>query len=197
MSELKNEFDRSFVGAAGAFDTSHQLATLRLDPEGIAVSATGTFFVSDEYGPAVFEFDRQGNIVRRLDLPSDFLIANPNADPNQELLGNLVGRQANRGMEGLAISPDGDTLFGIMQNALLQDNALTPGTKRSAADPRTSTTGPLPTYASALPRTVARPRLKIRAPSGSLRMNQTRRNKRRLSWRQRKKLCRSALSFPP
>ena len=43
----------------------------------------------------------------------------------------------------------------------------------------------------------ARPRLKIRAKPASLRMNETRRNKRRLSWRQRKKLCRSALSFPP
>ena len=28
-------------------------------------------------------------------------------------------------MEGLAISPDGTTLFGIMQNALIQDHALT------------------------------------------------------------------------
>src|SRR6185436_753846 len=43
-------------------------------------------------------------------------------------LGNTSGRQANRGMEGLAISPDGSTLFGIMQNALLQDHALNPGT---------------------------------------------------------------------
>jgi len=31
-------------------------------------------------------------------------------------------------MEGLAISPDGKTLFGIMQNALLQDHGLNPGT---------------------------------------------------------------------
>jgi hypothetical protein len=31
-------------------------------------------------------------------------------------------------MEGLAISPDGLTLFGLMQNALLQDNGLSPGT---------------------------------------------------------------------
>jgi hypothetical protein len=31
-------------------------------------------------------------------------------------------------MEGLAISPDGTTLFGIMQNALIQDNGLTQGT---------------------------------------------------------------------
>ena len=31
-------------------------------------------------------------------------------------------------MEGLAISPDGRTLFGIMQNALIQDHGLSPGT---------------------------------------------------------------------
>ena len=35
---------------------------------------------------------------------------------------NTTGRQANRGMEGLAITPNGRTLVGIMQNALLQDH---------------------------------------------------------------------------
>ena len=32
-----------------------------------------------------------------------------------------VGRTANKGMEGLAITPDGNTLVGIMQDALIQD----------------------------------------------------------------------------
>lgn len=64
--------------------------------------------------------------MRRLELPARFALANPSADPNEELLGNTAGRQANRGMEGLAISPDGSTLFGIMQNALLQDHGLNP-----------------------------------------------------------------------
>src|SRR5262249_10629431 len=41
---------------------------------------------------------------------------------------NKSGRQANRGMEGLAITPDGSRLVGLMQNALIQDGAL-------AADP--------------------------------------------------------------
>jgi len=58
--------------------------------------------------------------------PAKFAIANGSADPNEELLGNSSGHQANRGMEGLAISPDGTTLFGIMQNALLQDHGLNP-----------------------------------------------------------------------
>ena len=125
---LKNESGQTFGGAAGAFDASDMLATLRLDPEGIRVGSQGTFFISDEYGPYVFEFNRQGHLIRRLDVPSKFFIANPDADPNAELLNNSAGRQANRGMEGLAISPDGSTLFGFMQNALLQDNGLSPGT---------------------------------------------------------------------
>ena len=118
---LRDADGEPFVGAAGAFAD-------RLDPEGIRVSSAGTVYISDEYGPAISEFDRQGNLVQRIDVPDDFAIATPSADPTAELLGNTSGRQANRGMEGLAISPDGTTLFGIMQNALLQDNALNPGT---------------------------------------------------------------------
>jgi hypothetical protein len=124
---LKNEAGNTFVGAAGAF-AANEFASLRLDPEGIRVGYNGTFYISDEYGPYVFEFDRQGHLLRRIPVPSKFFIANPSADPTAELLGNTSGRQANRGMEGLAISPDGTTLFGTMQNALLQDNALNPGT---------------------------------------------------------------------
>src|SRR5882757_8759206 len=38
-----------------------------------------------------------------------------------EISGNTAGRTANKGMEGLAITHDGRTLVGIMQNALIQD----------------------------------------------------------------------------
>ena len=124
---LKNQNGENFVGAAGSFVVNDDLATLRLDPEGIRVSPHGTFYVSDEYGPYLFEFNRQGHLIRRLEVPSKFFISNPSATPDSELLGNLAGRQANRGMEGLAISPDGRTLFGIMQNALIQDNGLEAG----------------------------------------------------------------------
>jgi hypothetical protein len=124
---LKNEFGQTFVGAAGAFAMNNEPA-LRLDPEGIRVGPDGTFFISDEYGPDLLEFDRQGHLLRRIAVPPKFLIANPSSDPIAELLGNTFGRQANRGMEGLAISPDGRTLFGMMQNALIQDHGLNPGT---------------------------------------------------------------------
>lgn len=125
---LKNEAGQTFVGAAGAFVLNNDLKTLRLDPEGIRVGPNGTFFLSDEYGPSVFEFDRQGHLLRRLGVPPEFLIAAPSSNANAELLNNMSGRQANRGMEGLAITPDGSTLVGIMQSALLQDHGLNPGT---------------------------------------------------------------------
>ena len=125
---LKNDFGRTFVGAAGAVDATNEFGTLRLDPEGIRVGPDGTFFISDEYGPYLFEFNRQGHLLRRIAVPQKFAIDSPSGNPTEELLGNSSGRQANRGMEGLAISPDGGTLFGIMQNALLQDFGLAAGT---------------------------------------------------------------------
>jgi Esterase-like activity of phytase len=125
---LKNELGQTFVGAAGAFDVNDELATLRLDPEGIRVGPNGNFYVSDEYGPYVFEFNRQGHLVQRISVPSKLLIDHPSSNANSELLNNTSGRQSNRGMEGLAISPNGSTLFGIMQSALLQDHGLVPNT---------------------------------------------------------------------
>jgi Esterase-like activity of phytase len=100
-------------------------ASLRFDPEGVRVSPAGTFFVSDEYGPYVYEFNAAGGRLRVLPMPAKFLIDHPNAVGTNELPpGNNKGRQANRGMEGLALSPDGSKLYGIMQNALIQDGAL-------------------------------------------------------------------------
>jgi hypothetical protein len=110
------------------FDGNSALANLplRLDSEGIRVGRYGnTFYISDEMGPFLYEFDRTtGQRIKSLNVPSKFLIDNPRASLAQELTANTKGRQPNRGMEGLAISPDGGTLFGIMQNPLIQDNAI-------------------------------------------------------------------------
>lgn len=99
----------------------------RFDPEGIRVAPDGTFYVSDEYGPNIYHFDASGKQIGKIAVPDKFKIANPNADTTLELTGNTAGRQANRGMEGLAISPDGKYLYGIMQNSLIQDGSFDPG----------------------------------------------------------------------
>lgn len=103
--------------------TSGNAAFGRLDPEAIRLSNDGrTVFVSDEYGPYVRQFDRAtGKLVRTYELPANLDIANLSPRVADEIANNTSGRTTNKGMEGLAITPDGKTLVGFMQAALLQD----------------------------------------------------------------------------
>lgn len=103
--------------------TSGNAAFGRLDPEAIRLSNDGrSVFVSDEYGPYVRQFDRAtGKLVRTYELPANLDIANLSPRVNDEIANNTSGRTTNKGMEGLAITPDGKTLVGFMQAALLQD----------------------------------------------------------------------------
>lgn len=98
----------------------------RFDPEGLRVSNDGrSVFVSDEYGPYVRQFDRQtGKLIRTFKLPDHLNVANLSSKGDTEISGNTSGRVANKGMEGLAITPDGKTLVGIMQAPLIQDAAV-------------------------------------------------------------------------
>jgi hypothetical protein len=95
----------------------------RLDPESIRVANDGqSVFVSDEYGPHVYQFDRHtGERLRSFPLPAEFSITQLSPRGDVEISGNSVGRVSNKGMEGLALSPDGKMLFGAMQSPLLQD----------------------------------------------------------------------------
>ena len=95
----------------------------RLDPEGIRVSNDGkSVFISDEYGPYVYQFDRlTGTRTNTFTLPGAFSAANLSPQGATEISGNSSGRVANNGMEGLAITPDGKTLVGFMQSPLAQD----------------------------------------------------------------------------
>ncbi|KUN10477.1 3-phytase [Streptomyces yokosukanensis] len=76
------------------------------DPEGLVALRDGTFWVSDEYGPYITHFGRDGRALDRLS-PFD-----------GSLPAELRNRVPNKGMEGLTVTPDGRTLVGIMQSAL-------------------------------------------------------------------------------
>ncbi|MFT3927736.1 MAG: esterase-like activity of phytase family protein [Myxococcales bacterium] len=95
----------------------------RLDPEGLVISNDGnSVFVADEYGPYVYQFDRlTGERLRSFALPSYFAIPNLSALGAAEISGNTIGRVTNKGMEGLAITPDGSTLVALVQSPLIQD----------------------------------------------------------------------------
>ena len=115
-----------FSGRSDNFDAglpSTNPNNARLDPEGIRVSPDGAkVYVTDEYGPYVYEFDRlTGERTKVFTLPSAFAVKNLSSQGALEISGNTSGRVANKGMEGLAISPDGKTLVGFEQSPLIQD----------------------------------------------------------------------------
>jgi len=114
-----------FTGKSDGFDagSSTNPANARLDPESIRVSNDGkSIFISDEYGPYVYQFDRASGLrTKTFTPPTNLAVSNLSATGNTEISGNTTGRTANKGMEGLAITPDGSTLVGIMQAPLLQD----------------------------------------------------------------------------
>ena len=115
-----------FTGRSDNFDASKpstDAADARLDPESIRVSRDGqSVFISDEYGPFVYQFDRaSGKRIRSYTLPANLAVTLLSSQGNTEISSNTVGRIANKGMEGLAITPDGHTLVGMMQANLEQD----------------------------------------------------------------------------
>jgi hypothetical protein len=115
-----------FTGRSDNFDPG-RLSTdtndARLDPEGIRISSDGrSVFISDEYGPYLYQFDRTtGKRIRSYKLPDNLAITHVFPKKDDEINNNTVGRVTNKGMEGLAITPDGNTLVGIMQANLEQD----------------------------------------------------------------------------
>jgi len=94
------------------------------DPEGFVINPkTGNILVSDEYGPAVREFNRNGELLRTFTTPANIVprnaassVANYASD-----VGNTAGKRTNRGFEGLAISPDSKYSYAMLQSAMLDE----------------------------------------------------------------------------
>ncbi len=123
---VNNFFQHFFTGRSDNFDPNQNSGDpkdARFDTEGIRVSNDGRrVYISDEYGPYVYEFDRNlGVRLRSFQLPASFYVPNLSPVGANEISGNIIGRTANKGMEGLAITPDGLTLVGIIQAPLIQD----------------------------------------------------------------------------
>lgn len=99
------------------------------DPEGLVVGKTGTFFVSDEYGPSVYEFDRNGKFLRAFQTPANLVPREASSTLNfvDGRPTITTGRQDNRGFEGIARTPDGSKLYAIMQDPLVNEGAQNDG----------------------------------------------------------------------
>ncbi|HEU4620671.1 MAG TPA: esterase-like activity of phytase family protein [Burkholderiaceae bacterium] len=89
-----------------------------LDPETVRVSPTGTLWIASEGVPRarrqpwIREFDTQGNFLRELPLPQALALRN----------GRISGPYDNASFEGLAFTPDGQSLWACLEGPLKQDD---------------------------------------------------------------------------
>ncbi|KAL2835054.1 esterase-like activity of phytase-domain-containing protein [Aspergillus cavernicola] len=105
-----------------------------VDSEGLVIDNEGFFWVSDEYGPYVYRFNKSGKMVQAIQPPEAYLprrngtlsfnaasppLYAPDQMPNPE--DPQTGRNNNQGFEALTISPDGETLYVMIQSALNQE----------------------------------------------------------------------------
>ncbi len=93
------------------------------DPEGFVVAPNGHFYLSDEYGPSIYEFMPDGVFVRSFRPPANIVPHDSEASNFSALNSARIvrGRQRNRGFESLAISPDGTRLFALLQDPLADE----------------------------------------------------------------------------
>lgn len=107
---------------------------LSLDAEGIVKLSDGSTLISDEYGPSIYRFSKDGQFIGALPVANsvrpvrngvnDFSSNNPTVgQPAPTPANPTFGRANNQGFEGLSLSPDGKTLFVALQSAARQDLA--------------------------------------------------------------------------
>ena len=100
---------------------------LTLDSEGLILDSraakAGAGWIGDEYGANIYHFNAAKQIDGLLRMPAALVPHAVTGGPVSfiDVPANVDGRRINQGMEGIAQSPDGTLLFGLLQSATIQD----------------------------------------------------------------------------
>jgi hypothetical protein len=93
-----------------------------IDPEGLVRTADGHFWISEEYATSILELDADGRILKR-HLPAGTEDVYREAGVEYPVEGSLPAalqyRKANRGLEDLALLPDGKTIVAGLQSSIV------------------------------------------------------------------------------
>jgi len=105
---------------------------LGADLEGVVVAPDGTFWMVDEYRPAIYHFDATGKLIERF-VPQGTAAAagQPAGTFGTEALPAVLGqfRRANRGFEAVAFDPAVNKLYAFVQTTLDNPNTSTTGVR--------------------------------------------------------------------
>lgn len=96
-----------------------------LDIEDLHTLPGGGFILVEEYGPSVVIVSSTGHVLKRY-TPGGKNWPNANYSVSDILPPVLKERRANRGLESIALSPDGRTAYTVMQSPLGVTTAGTP-----------------------------------------------------------------------
>jgi len=86
-----------------------------IDPEAIRIFPDGKFLISEEYSPSVLVVSASGQVLVRY-TPATKPLAGASYPVKPILSSVLAQRRDNRGLESLALSPDGKTAFVMLQS---------------------------------------------------------------------------------
>ena len=107
---------------------SRYLTGADFDTESLQVAPDGSFWIGDEFGPFIIHLDAEGRVLQVFDTVLD---GQPIQSPDHPALqipatptaGVPFRARRSGGYEGMALSPDGQTLWGLLEQPL-----FTPGT---------------------------------------------------------------------
>ena len=110
------------LDAAGA---KLAFAASAIDAEGLVRLPDGSAWIGEENGPSLVHVGADGRVLRRV-VPfggTAAELAGADYPVVEGLPAILARRQSNRGIESLAGTPDGETLYAIVQNPLANPDA--------------------------------------------------------------------------
>ncbi|WP_433464330.1 esterase-like activity of phytase family protein [Spirillospora sp. CA-128828] len=131
IHRIKPDFKRGLVRVLGGISLSdpkgllhfpltradRKLTGADLDPESIVRAPDGTYWIGDEFGPYLLHFDRAGRLLQRpIPVPGVKSPNSPDLQPGEE---PDIGD--SKGLENLAISPDGRTLYPMLEGTVTGD----------------------------------------------------------------------------
>lgn len=132
-SDSKNEPARGVASPSNPANPANcavNLGTTKfgIDSEGVVVDPRdGSFWVSDEYVPSLLHVASDGDVLGRF-VPTGLegLVQAPVVD---DVFPAVIGQRfrANRGFEGIAISPDGTELYTALQSPMQNPSSSTNG----------------------------------------------------------------------
>ncbi len=109
--------------ACGDDPAARILTGFDLDPESFVRAPDGTFWVSEEFGPFLVHVAADGRVLAPpVEIPGVRSPQNPFLDIADRRRAERPTLSTSRGFEGLAISPDGSTLYALLEGAVTGDD---------------------------------------------------------------------------